>query len=117
VAGSPTTEYRATIDLDKVSSEVPARNRVVVQQTIQALESMAHIKRIPIDVWIDKGSLVRELAMQMHMSLPSGQSIAMSLQLTIPQYGPQPKPTLPPASQVTDLTSLQGLGTSTGASG
>jgi hypothetical protein len=33
----------------------------------------------------------------------SGQSLAANMRIDIPEYGPQPPPTLPPASQVAAL--------------
>lgn len=115
VVGYPTTEYSATVDLDKIASKVPAGSRAAVQHSIQALESMTHIKQIPFDVWIDNANLVRQLAMRMNVSLPTGQAMSMAMQVTIPQYGPQPQPTLPPAGQVTDLSSLAGAAGATGS--
>jgi hypothetical protein len=115
VAGFPTTEYRATIDLDKVASQVPANARAAVQRSIQTLESMAHIKQIPFDVWVDNSNLVRQFAMHMNVAVATGQAMSMTMQVTIPQYGPQPKPTLPPAGQVTDLSSLAGAASASGS--
>ena len=115
VAGFPTTEYRATIDLDKVPSQVPATIRSTVQRSIQTLESMAHIKQIPFNVWVDNANLVRQFAMHMNVAVAAGQAMAMTMQVTIPQYGPQPQPTLPPADQVTDLSSLAGAAGGSGS--
>jgi hypothetical protein len=106
VAGFPTTHYRATIDFDKVPDRAPASMRAALRKTIQTLENLAHIKTVPVDVWIDNSSLVRRFAMDMHMSLPTGTPMAIAMQLTIPEYGPQATPALPPASQVTDLGAL-----------
>lgn len=108
VAGHQTTEYQATIDLEKVADRVPAANRAAARRSIQHLEQMTHVRKLPVHLWIDGQHLVRRMTMNMNMSLPTGQAIAMAMQVTIPQYGPQPLPKLPPASQVTDATSLAG---------
>jgi hypothetical protein len=36
----------------------------------------------------------------------------LSMRMDFTDYGPQPAPSLPPASQVTDITSLAGAGSS-----
>jgi hypothetical protein len=111
VAGHPTTAYRATIDLSKVPNLVPAADRAAARQSIQRLEALAHIRQLPMEVWIDGQHLVRRLAVTMHMPLGStGQTMAMAMTITIPQYGPQPLPALPPASQVTDASTLGAAG-------
>jgi hypothetical protein len=116
VAGYPTTHYRATIDFDKVADHVPAGQRAAIRKTVQTLETLAHVKRIPVEVWVDNSSLVRRFAMHMTMSLPTGSAMGMAMQFTIPEYGPQPQPALPPAGQVTDLGALMHAGTTGAAS-
>ncbi len=118
VAGHQTTAYKATIDLSKVPNLVPASDRAAARQSVQRLEALAHVSQLPMEVWIDGQHLVRRLAMTMHMALGStGQTMAMAMTLTIPQYGPQPVPALPPASQVTDASALKGALSSSGSTG
>ncbi len=86
---------------------VPAANRAAAQRSIQNLEQNAHVSKLPMDVWVDGHNLVRRLAFDMNMSVQNmPMPMAMTLQMTIPQYGPQPSPSAPPAGQVTDITSL-----------
>jgi hypothetical protein len=114
VDGFQTTEYRATIDLDRVPNAEPAASRAAVRQTITELEQAGHIHSLPITVWIDGQNLVRRMAFSLNESV-SGESLAVKMRIDIPQYGPQPPPQLPPASQVTDVTGEVGAGSSAAA--
>jgi hypothetical protein len=116
VAGYKTTQYRATIDLSKVANRVPAANRAAVARSIASLESMTHLKQLPVNVWIDGNHLVRRLVLNMNMTVTQGQSMAMAMQMTIPHYGPEPAPSAPPASQVSDISALQSAATGSASS-
>lgn len=105
VAGVSTTHYRATIDLSKAIDRLPAKSRA----TARNLLAMVHATKLPADVWIDSNNLVRRMAFSMNMAVAGGQSLSMHMQLTIPQYGPQPEPAAPPANQVSDMSSLGAL--------
>lgn len=103
IDGFRTTEYRATINLDKVPAAEPSASRAQVRQTIAALEQAGHIHAMPVTVWIDGQNLVRRMAFSFRETV-SGEPLAARMRIDIPQYGPQPAPQLPPASQVTDVT-------------
>jgi hypothetical protein len=105
VDGFQTTHYRAQIKLDRVPNAFPQASRPQVRQTISALERVAHVSVLPVDVWIDGRHLVRRERISFKETV-SGQSLGVTITVDIPEYGPQPPPTLPPASQVTDLTRL-----------
>ncbi len=127
IAGFRTTHYHVLVNLDKVATKLPSSDRTAVNQTIKKLETMLGSHQLPVDVWIDGNNLIRRMQMRMSLAPASGQALTMSLQMTIPQYGAQPEPSVPPASQVSDLTSLAGAasagssssgsGSSTGALG
>lgn len=106
VAGYRTTHYHVTVDLDRAVARVPADKRAAVRQTIQKLESMLHARSMPVEVWVDSGHLIRRLLIHMSLSIPSSGAMTMAVQLTIPSYGPQAEPQLPPADQVVDLEKL-----------
>jgi hypothetical protein len=103
VDGFQTTEYRAQINLDRVPDAAPAADRAQIRQTIAALERVAHIHAMPVKVWIDGHHLVRRMELSFAETV-SGQSLNAAIRIDIPQYGPQPAPQLPPASQVADPT-------------
>jgi hypothetical protein len=85
-----------------------------VRKTIAALEQLAHVRLLPMNVWVDGQHLVRRMNFSFDETV-TGQTLAASVQIDIPQYGPQPSPQPPPAGQVADLTG--GLGTSSGSGG
>jgi hypothetical protein len=105
IHGVPTTEYKATIQLDKYPNLLPQAKRAAAQQAIQQLESMTKLHSIPINVWIDNQHLVRQIQFAFHTQA-SGQSIQAQMTMQLTHYGPQPAPTPPPADQVGDFTSL-----------
>lgn len=114
VDGYRTTEYRARIDLNRVPRELPAASRAQASQAIAALERTAHVRVLPISVWIDGQHLVRRMQFVFDETV-SGAPLNVSMRIDIPQYGPQSPPQLPPSSRVADLTGALGASTSTGA--
>lgn len=115
VDGFQTTEYRAQIDLNRVPNGFPAASRAQVRQTISQLERITHVRFLPMTVWIDQQHLVRRLEFSFSETV-SGQPLSIGATVDVPQYGPQPTPQLPPASQVADLSSGLGAHTSSGTS-
>lgn len=103
VDGFETSHYRAQIQLDRVPDTFSPASRSQARQTISALEQVGHIHVLPVNVWIDGQHLVRRMAFTINETV-SGQSLSLALRIDIPEYGPQPAPQLPPASQVADVT-------------
>ncbi|MEA2275465.1 MAG: hypothetical protein QOC78_425 [Solirubrobacteraceae bacterium] len=56
IDGTPTTHYRATIDLDKLAA---ASGDPKLAESVRQLQKTTGIKRIPTDVWIGKDGRVR----------------------------------------------------------
>jgi hypothetical protein len=109
VDGRQTTQYRAQINYDRVPSVFPASSRPQARQAISALERLTHVRVLPVNVWVDNQHQVRKMQFVLHETV-SGQAVAVAMTMRIPQYGPQPSPTLPPASQVQDISGLAGAG-------
>ncbi len=107
VGGIATTHYSATIELGKVPSALPEASRAAVRQSVGTLAKMLGKTTLPVEVWIDNQNLVRRMRMSYGLS-SSGNRATIEMTLEIPEYGPQPAPPLPPASQVTDVGSLAG---------
>jgi hypothetical protein len=105
IDGEQTTEYHAVIDLRRVASLVPPSQRAAVSQTIATLEKASGLSDVPIDAWVDASHRVRRLALSFTES-PAGQRIGISMTINVLAYGPQPAPQIPPASQVTNITTL-----------
>jgi hypothetical protein len=108
VNGVQTTRYKATINLDRVPNALPSASRSSAEAAIKGIEKLTNLHQIPVVVWIDGQNLVRRMQLSLDESLQSGQSVNTKVTVDLAKYGPQPKPTLPPSDQVTDVSSLTG---------
>jgi hypothetical protein len=115
IHGINTTQYRASIQLDKYPNLVAPAKRAAARQAVQQLKAMTKLSSIPMNVWIDNQHLVRQLSMGFTEQLPTGGSLQIAMTMQLSHYGPQPAPTLPPADQVGDLAGLLGSATSSGS--
>ncbi|MGB8879977.1 MAG: hypothetical protein WCD11_26945 [Solirubrobacteraceae bacterium] len=78
-----------------------------VQQLVNALKSKGLATQMPIDAWIDPSNLVRRIQLAFSDPLPkTGQTISVAMTENFLEYGPQPVPAVPSASQSTNLLSL-----------
>lgn len=106
VDGSETTHYHAELSLTRVGATVPPAERVAIQRALSALEQLTHSTDLPIDVWIDSHHLVRRMAMSIGLHSASGPAMNENVTVDFTDYGPQPRPTPPPADQVQDLSGV-----------
>jgi hypothetical protein len=109
IRGVKTTHYRATVDLRRYPSLVPASRRRAVGRSVKDLEAALGGHTIPLNVWIDGHSLVRRLALSFSECVAKARS-TFSLTMDLYDYGPQAKPHIPPASRVYDLTPVFAAG-------
>ncbi len=116
VDGFQTTHYHADISLSKLPDAVPAAQRPAIEQLIAEMsKSNATLATIPVDVWIDSNNLIRRIILTESLTL-QGKPLTVDIQEDIPEYGPQPAPGLPAASEVTNLsTLLSGLSSNSAA--
>ncbi|HEX3908406.1 MAG TPA: hypothetical protein VHW92_10800 [Mycobacteriales bacterium] len=114
VRGVATTEYTATIDLNKVAAAQPG----AVAKAIKAEEKSLGTSSYPISVWLDAKHLVRQLTYHSTVSPTSsptagssaGSKATVSATLQFYDFGTPVTVTAPAASQTTDITKLlQGL--------
>jgi hypothetical protein len=107
IDGIETTHYRATVSLDRLlSTELPSSDQSLVRQ----LQQSTGLNEFPMDVWIDSHHLVRRVAMSLALHVDNGQALQENVTADITDYGPQPRPTPPPADQVADFGSLIHIG-------
>jgi hypothetical protein len=106
VDGVMTTHYSAMVSLDQLSANLPSSDAAAVQRTLSQLEQATGMHAFPINVWIDAHHLVRRVALTMSMHGSNGTPLEEDLTADFSNYGPQSRPTPPPANQVTDLASL-----------
>jgi hypothetical protein len=102
IDGVATTEYKATIDLDKAAAQLGSKEQALVDQLI----AQGAPSQIPVNVWIgNDDNLVHQLTMDESVSA-NGHSGDVQLQLDLSDYGTGVTVTAPPADQVFDLTAL-----------
>jgi hypothetical protein len=106
VNGVPTTHYHANVSLSQLMHASGAANQSNAAQA-QALSKEIVGGTIPIDVYVDASNLVRRIVINETVKA-GGKNVTSAITVDFPQYGAQPAPTLPPASEVTNLNSLAG---------
>lgn len=111
VDGVITRHYRADLSFDRVAGAVPAADRAAMQQMASMVERVTGVHDLPVDVWIDAHRLVRRTAMTISLNLPTGQSLQESVVVDLSHYGPQRRPSPPPADEVQDLSGLASAAT------
>jgi hypothetical protein len=110
VGGFETTHYRADLDLDRVADALPSAEQGMAKQALSALEQQVQAHTIPVDVWVDGHQLVRRIQMNFGGSLANAQTLQLGMTIDFSNYGPQPRPTLPAADEVQDLSGLTATG-------
>jgi hypothetical protein len=110
INGIQTTHYHATVDLSKVPNALPAASRAGAKQAIGSIEKLTGLRQLPVDTWVDSNNLVRRMRMTFAESLAPAVKITTLMTIDITKYGPQPAPVLPSSDQVSDVSSLAGLG-------
>jgi hypothetical protein len=105
VRGAPTVRYHAVIDLDRYAAASAVEQRAAARRRASMLKRITGASSLPIDVWIDARSHVARMALTLSLCGPGGGRLQESLNYELFGYGPQPVPTPPPASQVTDVSS------------
>jgi hypothetical protein len=91
VDGVHTTHYHAELDLARLVPNLPS---ALVKQLTPG-------EVVPVDVWIDAHNLVRRVVTSLTLNVPNGPSLQETATSDLTDYGPQPRPTPPPADQVT----------------
>jgi hypothetical protein len=97
-----TTHYAATVSLDRLYGNLSSLDKAVLAQ-------LAPGQGVPIDVWVDAHHLVRRVVMTLTLNAPNGSTMQETATVDLSDYGSQPRPTAPPAAQVTNADSIAGL--------
>jgi hypothetical protein len=100
--GSSTTEYKTTIDLNKVAS---ASGKPALAPAIEKLESEYHLSLIPVTVWLDGQNRVRRLVENVNIpSAASHPSASAVITVDLTAFDVPVTVTPPAAGQFTDIT-------------
>ena len=105
VRGVPTTHYHALIDIGKYPSLVPSSEQTAAKRSVSMLEQELGGHTLPMDAWVDAGSLVRRIGTHFTECV-AGQHLRFAMTMDLFGYGPQPQPQLPAASDAYDITPL-----------
>lgn len=110
VRGTPTTRYKATVDLDKALAETSGEAKEALQQQIDMLGT----SEMPVDVWIDEEGLLRRQEVTMDLSkmntgtaAPAQAPTSMFMRMELFDFGTTVDVEPPPADQVTDMAEMQ----------
>lgn len=109
IDGVQTTHYQATVQFSKLAGALPAADRPAMQQLVSQLEQRASVQDMPVDVWIDSSDLVRQIMLNMKETV-QGHAFSVAITEDLSDYGAQPAPTVPSASQTSNLMSLMHSG-------
>jgi hypothetical protein len=112
IYGTPTTHYRAQVDLSRVAATMGAdtNDAAGLAQTVG--------RTLPMDVWIDAQGRLRQLKISLDMNrLHASQGVTQPTQGRVPvvltvdlwNFGVTVHPVPPPANQVRDASSLIGV--------
>jgi len=109
VRGTPTTHYRAVVDLNKAADRSPTA-REAIKSTIKLLGSSTQ----PVDVWVDAQGRARRLKYTVDLSKSKvaastpGVPGSVTFTLELFDFGVPVQAVVPPADQVVDLSALTG---------
>jgi hypothetical protein len=107
VRGVATTHHRATVDVRKYASLVPAAERERLSSMLDGLVDQVGLEAFPVDVWVGTDGLVRKVELALSMTQPgTTRSVSASMSYEMFDYGEPVTITLPLPDQVADVTSL-----------
>ena len=95
VAGTKTTHYRVTVDLERAAGRAQASSRASIRRVMEA----SGLKTLPVDAWIDGDGYLRKVAWVEHTSPTGGAAVVMLLH----DFGPAVNIKPPPKRMVLDL--------------
>ena len=107
VDGAETTHYHATIDLAKYPNLVPPARRGAMKRAVDALTKLTHVHTFPVDVWVGGDNLIRKLHIAFNETI-KGQNFGNDMTMHFHDWGAPVSISLPPASQVLDLSKIAG---------
>lgn len=95
--GVKTTEYRTTLDRNKIASA----SGKALAPAIEKLQSQYHYSSLPLEIWLDGQQRVRRLVEMVKATTPP---VSATITVNIEAFDVPVNATPPPAGQVTDVT-------------
>jgi hypothetical protein len=109
VRGVDTTHYRATVDLRKYPSVVPAGSRAAARATIDKTIELTGMRMVPVEVWIDGDDVVRRFEQKLTLGT-AGDRVPFSQRIELYDFGTRVDVTPPPAREVRDVADVAASG-------
>jgi hypothetical protein len=105
--GVDTTHYSTTVDLLRYKELFPPSQREKLGFMLDELVKQSGLREIPVEVWVDAGSLVHKMTMTMAATQPgTGQSFEASMRFELYDYGEPVDIEVPAGSAVFDVSTL-----------
>ena len=117
VAGVPTTEYRAEVNLYKCAARAQAKEGARAAQAIRQEIKVFGTATVPVDVWIGPQHLVRRISIRARIpamgASAAGGGGTLTATMIFTSFGAPVHVSPPPTSQTADITNelLQSAGT------
>ncbi len=97
IRGVPTTEFKATVDLDKAA----AKKGPQAQAATKRIEAQIHTSSFPIQLWLDHQGRVRQVSYQLTVPIPVPATGSSATGSSTTSPGPSTTgPSSPPGGQV-----------------
>jgi|SRR3954451_4130244 hypothetical protein len=111
IRGVSTIHYRATVDYAQMAAKASPAAAAALHKAIQTMGTST----VPMDVWLDDQGRATRIGISMHMQV-QGHPLDMKMSFDYFDFGAHVTVHVPPPSQVADMSSLPGSGsTSTGS--
>src|SRR5262245_54575260 len=127
IGGVSTVHYEGTIDLSKVmqnfgdvvGQDVDPATRKQLKAAVEQFEALGIDDKIPFDIWIDEQDLPRRMKISMDFGdlVPGQGEATMEMTVDYSKFGEPVEVTVPPESEVTDLTDVIAMGGGAGSEG
>jgi hypothetical protein len=103
VRGTPTVQYKASVDLARYVSKAAPSERKAAQRQADLIKKATGSDTLPVDAFVDAQGRVRREALKFSLCTAQGKAdLAMTIDLY--DFGPQTIAAPPPSDQVTDIT-------------
>jgi hypothetical protein len=103
IRGTPTTRYRAAVDLGRLEGQAPPGKEAEWSAYVQTLRDRLGLEFIPVEVWVDADGRVRRLTHELGFA-GSGRSARVTTDLS--DFGVDVSADAPPPGQVAALSDL-----------
>ena len=105
--GTPTTHYRATVDLADLDRFAPKGGGQELRDMLDDAFERAGFSEMPFDVWLDDEGLIRKVEARLSVEPPGeSEKVEAGLSFELFDYGVEVDVTPPPAEEVADASAL-----------